>query len=101
MTRFWENTRHNVIVEAQSVGPSLGWAYAATHMPRNGFPSFEIAGEVENHFLSVGFGSLNWEPQGPSWEALNRLTRHGTNLAEIEEIDAALEELANEAAIAA
>jgi hypothetical protein len=101
ITRFWEHPRFGVIVEAQATGPAPEWCFASIHMPRNGFPSFEIAGEVENHFLSAGFGSLNWEPQAASWEALNRLTRHGTSLAEIEEIDQALEELANEAAIAA
>lgn len=101
MTRFWEHTRYNVIVEAQSVGPSLGWAYATIHMPRNGFPAFEIAEKVENHFLSVGFGSLSWEPRSSSWEAFSRLVRHGVNLAEIEEIDRALEELARETAMAA
>lgn len=101
VTRFWEHPRFGVIVEAQATGPTTGWCYAAIHMPRNGFPSLEIAGEVENHFLGAGFGSLNWEPQGPSWEALNRLTRYGTNLAEIEEIDAALEELADETALVA
>lgn len=101
MTRFWEHPRFGVIVEAQATGPATGWCYAAIHMPRNRFPSFEIAGRVENHFLGVGFGSLNWEPQALPWEALNRLTRHGTNLTEIEEIDQALEELSNEAAMAA
>jgi hypothetical protein len=101
MTRFWEMPRCGVIVEAQATGPATGWCWAAIHMPRNGFPSFETAGEVENHFLGAGFGSLNWEPQAPSWDSLSRLTRHGTNLAEIEEIDAALEDLADGAAMAA
>jgi len=101
MSRFWEMPRCGVIVEAQATGPATGWCYAAIHMPRNGFPSFEIADEVEKHFLDAGYGSLNWEPQAPSWEALNRLTRYGTNLAEVEEIDEALKELANEAAMAA
>lgn len=101
MTRFWEHPRFGVIVEAQATGSVTGWCYAAIHMPRNAFPSFEISGMVENHFLNAGYGSLSWEPQGRSWEAISRLTRHSTALGEIEEIDAALEELANEAAMAA
>lgn len=101
MSRYWAHTRHNVIVEAQATGPASEWVYGAIHMPKNRFPSFEIAGEVENHFLRAGFGSLTWEPQAPSWAAINRLIRHGANLAEIEEIDQALEELSKEAALAA
>lgn len=101
ISRFWEHPHFGVIVEAQATGPATGWAYAATHMPRNGFPSFEIAAKVEHHFLKAGYGSLNWEPQALSWEALNRLTRHTTALREIEEIDEAIEELAKECAMEA
>jgi hypothetical protein len=87
---YWEHPRHQVIAEAEALGPKQVWVFSGVHGIANRPAPFAVSQEIEECFLRAGIGSVHWIPEDSPWNAVSRLARakFASN-----EVDQALNEL--------